>query len=144
MFDAFAENERIIFLVLSGNNGCYCAIHFFRRYFTTSMFVWLPGTALVTTAMYWLPGRCWSYSQYSLEICYATECFWYWKRYLNSWRSWHLVFGIRNLFLRFGIDCWKLEFGLRFSEVSGVFFGSAILSPVHCAGRLLISQARYW
>ena len=39
MFDAFAENERIIFLVLSGNNGCYCAIHFFRRYFTTSMFV---------------------------------------------------------------------------------------------------------
>ena len=97
MFDAFAENDRILFLVLSGNNGCHCAVHLFRPYFTTSMFVWLPGTALVTTALCWLPGRCWSYSQYSLEICYATQCFWYWRRYINSWRFWHLVFGIRNL-----------------------------------------------
>ena len=65
-----------------------CAVHLFWPYFTTSMFVWLPGTALVTTALCWLPGRCWSYSQYSLEICYATECFWYWKPYIISWRLW--------------------------------------------------------
>ena len=49
MVDAFAENERIIFfyflfLLLSGNNGCYCcAVHFFRPFFTTSMFVLITG-----------------------------------------------------------------------------------------------------
>ena len=31
------------------------------------------------------------------KIAMLTECFWYWKRYINSWRLWHLVFGFRNL-----------------------------------------------
>ena len=103
MTDAFAENERILSLVLSGKKGCYCcAVHFFRSFFTASIFVWLPGTALVTTALCWLPEICWSYSQYSLQICAATEYFWYWRRYINSWRLWDLVLGIRNL-------VWDLE-----------------------------------
>ena len=145
MFDAFTENERILFLVLSGNNGCCCcAVHFFRPYFTTSMFVWLPGTALVTTALCWLPGRCWSYSQYSLESCYATDCFWYWKRYINSWRLWHLVFWYSEL--GFDIRNWLFESGIRFEVFPSVWshYGTAILSPVHCAGRILSSQGRYW
>ena len=38
MSDAFAENERILFLVIFGNTGCYCcAVHFFLPYFTTSI-----------------------------------------------------------------------------------------------------------
>ena len=117
--------DRIVFLVVSGKNGCYCcAVHFFRPFFTTTMLVWLPGTALVTTALCWLPGRCWSYSQYSLENCYATEYFWYWRRYINSWRLWDLVFGIRNL-------VWDLEVfvGIR-NSVWG--FRKCLESLWHC------------
>ena len=112
------------------------------------MLVWLPGTALVTTALCWLPGRCWSYSQYTLEICCATEYLWYWSGTLILGD-----YGIRYLVsefgLRFGIVCWNPEFGLSFWEVSGVimalqYYGQYYLSPVHCARRILISQGGYW
>ena len=33
---------------------------------------------------------------------------------------WDDAFGIRNLVSIFGIDCWNPEFGLSFSQVSGV------------------------
>ena len=65
-------------------------------------------------------------------LCYWM--FWYCKRYIISWRLWHLVFGIRNLVLRFGIDCWKPEFGLRFSEVSGVILALQHYLPFMAQG----------
>ena len=111
MFDAFAENDRILFLVLSGNNGCHCAVHLFRPYFTTSMVVWLPGSALATTALCWFPKRCWSYSQYS---CYAARVFLYYRRYINFWI---LAFGILD---GTGYSIWNPEFDLSFWEWSCV------------------------
>ena len=47
---------------------------------------------------------------------------------------WHLVFGIGNLVLRFGIDCWNPEFGLRFSELSGVFMSLQYYLPFIAQG----------
>ena len=125
-------------------------MHFFRPYFTTSMFVWLPGTALVTTALCWLPGRCWSYSQYSLESCYATDCFWYWKRYINSWRLWHLVFGFRNLvrdlelIVGIGNSVWGFRTCMESLCHRNTVSRSLRREDIDFTGKILIAQGGYW
>ena len=113
-------------------------------------FVWLPGTALVTTALCWLPGRCWSYSQYSLEICYATEYFWYWRRYINSWRLWDLVFGIRNLvwdlevFVGIRNSVWGFRKCLESLWHYNTISRSLRREDTDFTGRVLIAQGGYW
>ena len=103
----------------------------------------ITGNALVTTALCWLPGIWWSYSQYSLEICCATECFWYWRRtsILGDFGIWYLVSGIW-----FEIWNWWLESGIRFEVFASVwsYYGTAILSPINCAWRISIAQGGYW
>ena len=150
MADAFAENETIIFLVLLGNNRCYCAVHLFRPFLTTSMFVWLPVTALVTTALCWLPWRCWSYSEYSLEICYATECFGIEGGTLILGNSgiWYLVSGTWFWDLELIVGIWNSVWGFRKCLESLWHCNSTSRSlrreDIDFTGRMLIAQGGYW
>ena len=119
----------------------------------------MAGDVLVTTAWCWLPGRCWS-GQYASIL--SRFILWIvWKQYLqhrvsisigvrryniNSGRFRYLVSGIRNSV--FGFEIRLLEPGIRFEVFERVWShcGTACstLSPVHCAGKMLISQGMYW
>ena len=59
---------------------------------------------------------------------------------LGDYGIWCLVFGI-------WFEIWKclLESGIRFEVFGSVWshYGTTTLSPVHCVGRILISQGGY-